>query len=79
LQTDAAAIVGKVLAKKETPQKCSARLELSNGDQVMISVVNGEVKVTKLKWAGLLPGPTLWKSGSLAETADKFFDETKCR
>jgi hypothetical protein len=42
----------------------------------MISVVQAEVKVTKMNWAGMLPGPTLWKSGSGAEIAQKF-DETK--
>jgi hypothetical protein len=69
--------MGKVIVKKDTPHQCFARLELNNGDQVMISVVQAEVKVTKMNWAGMLPGPTLWKSGSGAEIAQKFFDETK--
>ena len=66
--------MGKVFVKRDEPHRCFARLELSNGDQVMISVAQGEVKVVKMKWAGMLPGPTLWKSGSVAETAEKFFD-----
>lgn len=66
--------MGKVIVKRDEPHRCFARLELSNGDQVMISVAQGEVKVVKMKWAGMLPGPTLWKSGSVAETAEKFFD-----
>jgi hypothetical protein len=69
--------MGKVIVKRDTPQQCFARLELNNGDQVMISVAQAEVKVIKMNWAGMLPGPTLWKSGSGAEIAEKFFDETK--
>ena len=49
--------MGKVIVKKDTPHQCFARLELNNGDQVMISVVQAEVKVTKMNWAGMLPGP----------------------
>ena len=69
--------MGKVIVERETPHQSFARLELNNGDQVMISVAEGEVKVIKMKWAGMLPGPTLWKSGSVAEIAERFFDETK--
>lgn len=69
--------MGKVIVKRDEPHQCFARLELSNGDQVMVSVAHGEVKVTKMKWAGMLPGPTLWKSGSVAEIAEKFFDGAK--
>ena len=68
--------MGKVLVKRDEPHRCFARLELNNGDQVMISVAQGEVKVVKMKWAGMLPGPTLWKSENVAEIAEKFFDET---
>jgi hypothetical protein len=70
-------IMGKVIIKRDTPHQCFARLELNNGDQVMISVAQAEVKVIKMNWAGILLGPTLWKSGSGAEIAQKFFDETK--
>jgi len=49
--------MGKVIVKRDTPQQCFARLELNNGDQVMISVAEAEVKVTKMNWAGMLPGP----------------------
>jgi hypothetical protein len=69
--------MGKVLIKRDTPDECFARLELNNGDQVMITLAQGEVKVIKMKWAGMLAGPTLWSSGSGAEIAEKFFDETK--
>jgi hypothetical protein len=69
--------MGKVIVEREAPHQSFARLELNNGDQVMISVAEGEVKVIKMKWAGMLPGPTLWKSGSVAEMVEKFFDETK--
>ena len=40
--------MGKVIVKRDTPQQCFARLELNNGDQVMISVAEAEVKVTKM-------------------------------
>jgi len=69
--------MGKVIVKRDGPHQCFARLELNNGDQVMISIAQKEIKVIKMKWAGMLPGPTLWKSGSIAEIAEKFFDETK--
>ena len=68
--------MGKVIVERETPHQSIARLELNNGDQVMISVAEGEVEVIAMKWAGMLPGSTLWKSGSVAEIAEKFFDET---
>ena len=69
--------MGKVIVKKDEPHQCFARLELSNGDQVMIAVAQGEVKVVRMKWAGMLPGTTLWQSGNVAEIAEKFFDGTK--
>jgi hypothetical protein len=68
--------MGKVIVKRDGPHQCFARLELNNGDQVMISIAQ-EIKVIKMKWAGMLPGPTLWKSGSVAEIVQKFFDGTK--
>jgi len=69
--------MGKVIVKRDEPHQSVARLELSNGDQVMISVAEGDVKVIRMKWAGMLRGPTLWESGSVAEIAEKFFDGTK--
>jgi hypothetical protein len=33
------------------------------------------VKVSKLKWAGMIPAATLWQSHSIAEVAEKFFNE----
>jgi hypothetical protein len=69
--------MGKVIIKRDGPQQSLARLELSNGDQVMVSVTAGDVKVIKMKWAGMLPGPTLWHSESAAEIAEKLSDETK--
>jgi hypothetical protein len=69
--------MGKVIIKRDGPQQSFARLELSNGDQVMVLVTAGQVKVIKMKWAGMLPGPTLWQSESVAEIAEKLSDETK--
>jgi hypothetical protein len=69
--------MGKVIVKRDGPQQSLARLELSNGDQVMISVTSGDAKVIKMKWAGVLPGPTLWQSESAEEIAEKLSDETK--
>lgn len=66
--------MGEVLAKKDTPHQCWARLKLDNGDQIMISVAQSGVKIFKMKWAGLLPGATLWASRSLVEVGEKFFD-----
>jgi hypothetical protein len=69
--------MGKVIIKRDGPQQSLARLELSNGDQVVVAVTAGNVKVIKMKWAGMLPGPTLWQSESAAEIAEKLSDETK--
>jgi len=68
--------MGKVIVKRDGPHRCFARLELNNGDQVMISIAQEGIKVIKMKWAGMLPGPTLWKSGSVPEIVEKFFDGT---
>ncbi len=69
--------MGRVIVKTETPEQSFARLELNNGDQVTIAVADGGIKVVKMKWAGVLPGPTLWKSANAAEIAEKFFDDAK--
>jgi hypothetical protein len=69
--------MGRVIVKTETPEQSFARLELNNGDQVTIAVTDGGIKVVKMKWAGVLPGPTLWKSANAAEIAEKFFEDTK--
>ena len=66
--------MGKVIGKRDRPHQCFARLELNNGDQVVISIAQEGIKVIKMKWAGMLPGPTLWKSESVAEIVEKFFD-----
>jgi hypothetical protein len=65
--------MGKVIVKRDTTRECFARLELSNGDQVIVSIAEGKVKVSGLKWAGMLRGPTLWQS-EIAKMADPFFD-----
>ena len=69
--------MGKVIVKRDGPHQCFARLELNNGDQVKISIAQEGIQVIKMKWAGMLPGPTLWKSGSAAEIVEKFFGGTK--
>ncbi len=69
--------MGKVLVKTETPEQSFARLELNNGDQVTVSVAGGEITIVKMKWAGMLPGGTLWRSGDAAEIAEKFFDDAR--
>ena len=43
----------------------------------MISVAQSGVKVSKMKWAGMIPAATLWASGTIAEVGEKFFDEEK--
>jgi hypothetical protein len=67
--------MGELLAKKDTPRQCWARVRLENGDQIMISVAQTGVKIFKMKWGGLLPGATLWASRSLVEVGEKFFPE----
>lgn len=69
--------MGEIIVKKDMPLQCFARLRLDNGDQIMISVANSGVKVFKMKWAGIFPSTTLWKSDSMVEVAEKFFDEQR--
>ena len=69
--------MGEVVAKRDTPRQCWARLRLENGDQVMISVAQSGVKVIKMKWAGMFPAVTLWQSRSLSEVGRQFFDDQK--
>jgi hypothetical protein len=69
--------MGEIIVKRDTPYQCFARLRLENGDQVMISVAQSGVKISKMKWAGMFPAATLWESRTIAEVAQKFFDEDK--
>lgn len=69
--------MGSILAKKDNRVQCFARLKLDSGEQIMISVAQSGVKIFKMKWAGLFPAATLWESKSIAEVAEKFFDERK--
>ena len=66
--------MGDVVAKKYGVTKSSGRLTLDNGDQVRISVGKSGVTVSKMKWAGMIPAETLWKSRSREEVAKKLFD-----
>ena len=65
--------MGEVVAKR----KSWARIRLENGDQVMISIAQSGVKVFKMRLAGILPGPTLWQSKSIADVVETFFDTEK--
>jgi len=67
--------MGKVVAMRDTPRLCRARLKLENGDQVMISVARSSVKVVKMKWAGIIPESTLWESKDAREIFEQFCDE----
>lgn len=69
--------MGKVEAKTDTPQQCWARLRLESGEKVLISVAQVGVKIFRLKWGGLVPGPTLWASRSLVDVHETFFDHEK--
>jgi hypothetical protein len=69
--------MGELVAKRDTPNQCWARLRLDNGDQVMISVAQSGMKIFKMRWGGMWPAATLWASSNLAEIAQKFIDETK--
>jgi hypothetical protein len=71
------AVMGWVVVKRDTGRQCWARLKLENGDQVMISVGQLGVKVSKMKWAGMIPAATLWESHSITELAKEFFNEQK--
>ena len=67
--------MGRVLIKKDT--RYYARLQLKNGDEVMISVAQSGVKVWKMKWAGLLPVAVLWASRSPLDVVETFLDPDK--
>ena len=66
--------MGDVVAKKDGVTKSWARLKLDNGDQVKISVGESGVKISKMKWAGMIPAETVWESRSHEEVAKKLFD-----
>jgi hypothetical protein len=66
--------MGEIVAKRDTLHQCWARLRLENGDLILISVAQSGVKIIKLKWGGIIPAATLWKSSNLAEVAEKFVD-----
>jgi len=66
--------MGDVVAKKDGVTKSWARLKLDNGDQVKISIGKSGVKISKMKWAGMIPEETLWESRSREEVAKKLFD-----
>jgi len=65
--------MGEIRAKKDTTSTCWAILRLENGDQIWISVAQASVKICKMKWGNLVPGPTLWASRSLVEVGETFF------
>lgn len=69
--------MGTIEAKRDTATQCWARLRLDSGEKVLISVAQTGVKIFKLKWGGLLPGPTLWASRSIVEVGEKFFDRDR--
>ena len=48
--------MGEIIGKRDTPRQCWARLRLENGDQVMISMAQSGVKVSKMKLGGHVPG-----------------------
>jgi hypothetical protein len=49
----------------------------SSVNMLGIPVAPSWVKFIKMKWAGMLPAATLWKSKSIAEIEEKFLDEGK--
>src|SRR6185369_15795852 len=69
--------MGQVLVKKDDDRQCFARIKLDSEEQIMISVAQSGVKIFKMKWAGLIPASTLWESKTIAEVAEKFFDDGK--
>lgn len=69
--------MGSIVVKKDNSWRCFARLKLDSGEQIMISVAQSGVKIFKMKWAGLFRATTLWESKTIAEVAEKFFDDEK--
>jgi len=69
--------MAEILAKKDNKVQCFANLKLDNGERVMISVAQTGVRISKMKWAGMIPAATLWETKSLTEVYEKFFNAHK--
>ena len=68
--------MGKIIAKRDTPTQCFARLGLDNGDQIMITVAASGVKVFKM-WVGIFPAATLWTSHTVSDAFTRFLEERR--
>lgn len=63
--------MGKIINyKKDGVRGVFSKIELNNGDRVLISIASNEIKIFKLKLLGLVPSVTVWKYLDLFE----FFD-----
>jgi hypothetical protein len=66
--------VGTVEHKRDDKGGCWARVRLDSGERILIHVGAGLFKISKLRLRGFIPGPTLYKSASLVEAGEMFFD-----
>lgn len=64
--------MGVVLAKRDTRRQCWARLKLTNGDRILISIAKSGVCIFKLMLFGALPYRTLWSAEDPLEIDEKF-------
>lgn len=63
-----------VVRERDNGRLCFSTVRLDSGEQVMVSIAQGDVKIIKMNWGGFLPGETLWHSNNADEIAAVFFD-----
>jgi hypothetical protein len=68
---------GRVLREANDGTRCFSTLELPSGDQVMISIAGGGMKIFRMKWRGGVPVETLWASDDPDEIAREFFESER--
>ena len=61
--------MSRVLRERDTSTVCFSTIRLDSGETVMVSIAPGEAKILRMKWGGILPSGTLWKSTNLGEIA----------
>src|SRR5262245_21412337 len=64
--------MGKVVWKRDGKARSSAKLELENGDHILIRLTRGRVRVSKLGWFPFWPKATLWETRMKGETTRLF-------
>lgn len=62
----------RVVREKNDGSACFSVIEFGTGEQVMISIANGEVKIFRMALNGVMPIGTLWESSDADQLAKTF-------